>query len=61
VADGETLTYDHTIRTGYVVPKEAAFTGVERLRLALEGATRDNITAFIRGVATELPTTSDGS
>lgn len=44
---------DRTIRTGFLVPRDAAFTGVERLRLALEGAARENIETFVRGLARE--------
>lgn len=46
--------YDHTIRTGYLVRKEASFTGVDRARLAIEGAARDNINALILSTWTEL-------
>jgi len=39
--------FDHTIRSGYAMPFEAAFSGVERLRLAIEGAARDNLAVLL--------------
>jgi len=45
-ADNE-LIYDHTIRTGYLVPQEASFIGVDRGRLAIEGAARVNINELV--------------
>ncbi len=54
----EAPLYDHSLRSGYVVPARAAFTGVKRVRLAIEGAIRDNIAIMIRGL-TELPPASN--
>ena len=47
-------SFDHTIRTGYMVPASATFSGVERVRLAVEGAARDNIVVLLRDLAAEL-------
>lgn len=52
-ANADAPHLDRTIRTGFLVPRDAAFTDVERLRLALEGAARNNIETFVRGLAQE--------
>ena len=46
-----TPLYDHTIKTGYLVPHGVAFTGVEKMRLALQGAAKDNITQLLQGLS----------
>ena len=43
----EQLVFDHTIEAGYLVPFRATFSGAERLRLAVEGAARDNIAKLV--------------
>ena len=50
--------YDHTIRSGFLVPHGVAFTGVEKMRLALEGAAQENIAKLLQGLAT-LPQQSN--
>jgi hypothetical protein len=42
--------YDHTIKTGFRVPHGVAFSGVEKQKLAFEGAVRDNIARFLAGL-----------
>lgn len=49
IAGGDAV-YDHTIRTGFRVPHGVAFSGVEKQRLAFEGAVKDNITSFLTGL-----------
>ncbi|MFT6362050.1 MAG: hypothetical protein ACJAZ8_000447 [Planctomycetota bacterium] len=53
-AKATTPIYDHTIKTGFQVPHGVAFTGVEKMRLALEGAAKQNITELLQGL-TSLP------
>jgi len=55
VPERDVPIYDHSIRSGYIVPASAAFSGVGRLRLAIEGAVRENITTLIRGLAELRP------
>jgi len=50
------LIYDHTIRTGYLIPRETSFAGVERARLAIEGAARDNIFELVLSLWKDLNT-----
>ena len=54
-AGDEQVIFDRTIKTGYLIPREAAFAGGRRLQLAIEGAARDNITKLIEDLAAELP------
>lgn len=46
--------FEQTIRSGYLVQKEASFTDADRARLAIEGAARDNINALVLSLWKDL-------
>lgn len=55
-ADGGAPKFDQTIETPYTAEFGDAFLGYERLRLATEGAVRENISAFIKQLIATLQT-----
>jgi hypothetical protein len=56
-ADGGPSKFDQTIETPYTAKLGDSFLGYERLRLATEGAVRENITALIKQLLATLQAT----